>query len=457
MLRGQRAVIRTATAIMTVALSVGHLHAQTANSAKTGSLDLTSRVQYDTNPNLTFGTPTAELTVSERADFNVSTETRTQKFQLSGGGSARYTFASGGGSVLDFVRPDVNLRYTNDVKGAGVQATAKYQTVDVVGFYDIDPSVVTIIVADPGTITNWGGSVFADFGRNAPASFSFGLNYNKDDVNGTADPTLFDNSLTSFNAGAGLRFSPVTQGDLRIGHQIYDASDAVSTRTVTSTVDFTVTHELKSALKLTGNVGYLTRDLTQSGTTAQRSGFKAGLRVDQARPAGDLFGRIDYDGTGPSTRTSLTVGGSIQMPAADISGSVTAANVSGSGLELIGSASYAQQMSDGSLRFGVNQAFTTNQNDQEILTTRLNFQYLKNVTSNSDVNVSLNYTRSEDAGAGSYPTQNRATLGAAYSRALTPDWNMSVGYNHRLYSDDTNRADSDSVYLTLSRNVQFSF
>jgi hypothetical protein len=145
------------------------------------------------------------------------------------------------------------------------------------------------------------------------------------------------------------------------------------------------------------------------------------------------------------------------MPAADISGSVTAANVSGSGLELIGSASYAQQMSDGSLRFGVNQAFTTNQNDQEILTTRLNFQYLKNVTSNSDVNVSLNYTRSEDAGAGSYPTQNRATLGAAYSRALTPDWNMSVGYNHRLYSDDTNRADSDSVYLTLSRNVQFSF
>lgn len=457
MLRGQRAVLRTATAFMTVALSVGHLHAQTANSSKTGSLDLTSRVQYDTNPNLTFGTPTGELTVSERADFNVTSETRTQRFDLSGGGSARYTFSGGAGGTFDFVRPDVNLRYSNDVKNAGVQATARYLTTDVVGFYDIDPSAVTIIVADPGTITNWGGSVSADFGRNAPASFNFGLSYNKDDVNGTADPTLYDSSSAAVNAGASLRFSPVTQGDVQLRHQIYDADDAASTRTQTSTVDVSVSHELKSALTLTGNLGYLTRDITVLGTSSQRSGFQAGLRVDQARPAGGVFGRIAYDGTGPSDRTSLTLGGSVQMPAADISGSVTAANVTGSGLELIGAASYSQQLADGSVRFGVNQAFTTNQNDQEILTTRLNFQFLKNVTSSSDLNVSLNYTRSEDAGAGSYPTQNRATLGAAYNHALTPDWNMSVGYNHRVYSDDTSRADSDSVYLSLSRNVQFSF
>ena len=72
--------------------------------------------------------------------------------------------------------------------------------------------------------------------------------------------------------------------------------------------------------------------------------------------------------------------------------------------------------------------------------------------------MALNASRSEDAGAGAAATLNRATVSATYSRELTADWDMLLGYSHRASSGSAvATANADSVFLTLTRNIQFGF
>ena len=454
MSRGQRAVKRTTLlAIVAVALSGGLGHAQTVNSARTGSIDLTTRLQYDTNPNLTTGAASGQFSASERLDFSVLTETRSQQFQADGGGAIRYDDANG----LTFVRPDIRLRYSMDAKNSDVTARFGYRETDVVGFFDIDPSAATILISDPGTLRTLSGGATVNLAKNAPFTFSASVDHTAVEVRNTIDPTLFDTFDTTVSASAGLRFSGVTQGTLTVSHNIFSADDATQTLTNTTSANFSISHEVKSALTVTGDVGYLRRDLELSGTSTVRDGFRVGVGVDQARPAGNVFGRLTFDRTRPTERSSLTIGGSRQLPAGNLNGSLTASYVPGTGYEFCGSAGYDQQLPDGSFRFNLDQSFQTDQNDNETLTTRFGLGYRKNVTATSNLSVNFNFARIEDAGAGTTPTVDRATLAATYDRAITPDWNMSVGYAHRLLSDAGGRADSDSVFLSLSRNVQFGF
>ena len=454
MLRGQRAVLKISVlAMAAVAASGGFGYAQTTNSARTGSVDLTTRLQYDTNPNLQVSNPSGEFTVSERLNFSILMETRSQQFSATGGADAQYSSSNG----VDLTRPDVRLRYSTDRKNSNFNARVGYSEVDVVGSFDIDPSAAVILISDPGTLRTLSGGATVNVGLNAPFTFTGNVDHRDVQVLNTLDPSLFDSSNTVVGGTGQLRFSPVTQGTVSVAHNMYSANDATQTKTDTTTADFSISHEVKSALTLSANVGYLRRDLELNGASNVRSGFKAGLGVNQDRPAGAIFGQFSYDQTGPSDRTSLTLGGSQQMPTGALGASVTAANVQGSGLQLIGNANYTQQLSDGSIRLNLNQAFQTDQNDNETLTTRLGLGFQQNVTATSNLSVDLNYARVEDAGNGSQPTQNRASLAAAYDRALTPDWNMSVGYTHRLFSDPNGTANSDSVFLSLSRNVQFGF
>ncbi len=455
--RGPRANLTIFAATLAVAFCGGQGFAQTPASPTTGTVNLTSRIDYNTNPGLLTVGPVPELSVSERFSFSLTTETRNQSLTASGAGSLRLVNV-GGANSFNFTQPNLNLTYMRDVANASVSANFNYWSGEVVSSFDSDPTAAVVLVVDSGTLTTTRASVGLQYGITAPLGVSVNLSQNRNVYAGTTDPSLFDSTTTTLAKSLSMRISPVTQGQLDLSFSDYNAADATMTSTQTTNLGFSVSHELRSALLLQGDLGVQSRTTAAGGPASTRTGVNAGLKLTQTTPRGDIFAGVRVDQTGPPNITSLNIGRTLPLPAGQLSGSVTASNVSGTGLQLYGDAAYNQQLADGSIDVSLSQSLTTDVFDQDVLLSRINLGYTQNVTANSSVNLGVNVTRSSDAGSGAAPTQNRGSLTASYDRMLTPEWDMSVGYQHSFYSSSTSPlANSDELFLTLTRNIQFGF
>ena len=108
--RGPRANLTIFAATLAVAFCGGQGFAQTPASPTTGTVNLTSRIDYNTNPGLLTVGPVPELSVSERFSFSLTTETRNQSLTASGAGSLRLVNV-GGANSFNFTQPNLNLTY----------------------------------------------------------------------------------------------------------------------------------------------------------------------------------------------------------------------------------------------------------------------------------------------------------------------------------------------------------
>ena len=432
---------------------------QQPSSPVSGSLQLSSSAELDTNAGLAPTSPGARLKFSERIRVNVTSETSNQILRFTGSGWADVTFQPGGGTAFNFGNPNLRLSYNRDAANAAFAGSADYWSGDIVSAYDIDPTAGVFLVVDDGTLTRTGVNVGVQTGLRAPLGLSLDFIYDGVDYEGTTDPALFDTITAQYMAAADMRISPVTQGRVSAGVVTYeDSAVPVALSTVTTSYDFAVTHELRRALTLDANIGVQEREVTSGGPLGTRTGMSGGVRATQLLPRGDVFAGVSFDETGPANRTNLSFGHSLTLPAGSVSASLTATDIQGHGVRLLGNASYSQQLSDGTFDMSLGQSIGTNQLDEDVLTTQFGVAYGQQVTAASDLNLSFNLTRTEDGGAGSAPTRSRATFTASYDQALTPEWDMSVGYRYRAFSSETvSAANSNAIFLNLTRNIDFGF
>ena len=192
--------------------------------------------------------------------------------------------------------------------------------------------------------------------------------------------------------------------------------------------------------------------------TTTTSGIFGGLDVTQTLPNGSVYGGLQFDDSGASSSTALTIGRSLDLPSGTLSANLTA-DWSGVGsAQILGTANYTQQLPDGSVSVDFSQTLTTDSLSQDIKFSTLGIGYQKSLNSNTGLSLDLDLRRTEDAGGGVAATLNRASLSAAYTQALTPDWDLSVGYTHLQNSGSAiASATSDKVFLRLTRDIQFGF
>jgi hypothetical protein len=90
------------------------------------------------------------------------------------------------------------------------------------------------------------------------------------------------------------------------------------------------------------------------------------------------------------------------------------------------------------------------------LLTALSLGYSHTLSRLSSVNVNVLASESEDT-ATNLATRN-ASLGVSYSRSLTRDWGMNLGYRHRIRDEDgAPSANSDSFFLTIRRDFEIKY
>ncbi len=456
MSRGKIKTIQAALTVMVVAFGATETVAQ--NSGFSGNIALTSTVDFDTNPGLVAVSPGTVFGITEKLGFSVKSETSTQLLEFVGNAGLSYSQTFGGGTVTSFNTPTGTLRYFRESANSNLDLSGSFWTGDVVSSFDADPSAATSIIVDTGTLTTANAALVYNWGVNSPLGFSLNASYDQRDYESITNPLLFDETTSQIGALANLRISPSTQGTLSVNYIDYVAGDAISTNSQTTDFSFGVNHDLANALLLTGNVGFRDKTTTASGVTTVSNGFFGGVGLTQTVSNGSVFGNVRFDGSRALTTTALTFGRSLDLTDGSLTGTLTADMVTGADVQLLATAAYTKQFTDGAFSLDLSQALYTDNLGQDIKQSNLAIAYQKNLNSNAGLNLSLDLSRSENGGAGSFAALNRATLSASYSQALTSDWDVAVGYAHRQNSGDAiATASSDSVFLTLTRNLQFGF
>ena len=231
-----------------------------------------------------------------------------------------------------------------------------------------------------------------------------------------------------------------------------------STGVLTTAFNFSVSHAVASALTVSGNIGFRERVTTAGGPATTTSGIIASVDVVRDLASGSVFGGITYDAAGARTSTALSFGRTLDLPSGSLTASLEANRTAGSRVQLLGRAAYQRDLPSGTLTVDLNQSLTTDTFDQDIKVSSLGINYDQALTSSTGLNLAMNISRSEDSGAGVAATFNRATASATFSNQLTSDWDMQLGYRHRLsFGSTVATASSDSIFLTLTRNIQFGF
>ncbi len=458
MSRGKTRTLQAVLTVSTLAIGAGGATAQDLDPAVSGNLSFSSNLVLDTNPSLAAVSSGAVLEFSEDIGFSLQSETSTQTLQFSVSTGFAISTTVGGGTDTSFEPPAVDFLYRREGANANFEVSADYWNGDVTSAFDIDPTDETFLIVDSGVLVRSSAALAYSWGLNAPLGFSVSASFDTRNYDGTTDPALFDTTTTSFSGAANFRLSPATNGSLTATLTDYTSDDAFATSSETKELGLTISHELATGLTVDGNVGFRDVATIASGAPSTENGIYFGVDLTQPVPNGSFFGGIQVDQSGSTNTTALTFGRSLDLPDGNLTASITADQAVGSSVMLLGSLSYLRELSDGSITVDASQTLSTNTLSEDVRFSTLGIAYTKILNSNSGMVLAFDISRSEDGGAGAAETLNRATLSASYSREITEDWDMSVGYTHRQNTGSaTATGVSDSIFLTLTRDLEFRF
>lgn len=436
-------------------------------------IGVNSRLTVDDNFQLRPGSTGTSTIFDNKLTFGLSSTTGTQQFRLNGSGIFRYADIPGR-TISGFEDPNLRLRYKIENSNSRLTVSGNYRSVDR-EFLDpfaveqeeeafnatnslINPGAPELDT-DGGTRTTRNAAVRYETGLNAPLGFSFGMSHDEREYSGLVivNPRLFDTRTDRINATATAKLSPVTTLRFNAGLTRYEADDSVQTER--ETVDYSVglTQDINPVLVLDAQIGWTDVDTDTTGGSSNRSGTNGSLKLSKTLSRGSIFAALDSSLNQNGTRTSLRFGRDLQLPNGNLSASLGLTRTPQGNTDYNAAVTYDHTLKSSNITVALKRDVSTNNIDEEILDTRLTVGYGYQIDAISSLNLSMNYGRTESADAlSSVPTETRATLSAAYTRALTQDWNMTGGVTWRRKTEDAvGDATSNSVFLSLDRNFSF--
>jgi hypothetical protein len=435
------------------ALFSGTAEAQDGPSATSGVLNFTTSVVSDSNEGLDPVSAGTSLSASEILSLGVVSETRTQSFRFSIDTGITYDDDPAGGTTLTFASPDLDFGYSRQSANSSFNLGASYNTGDVVDAIGQNPAAVAV---DDGIVNVTSVSFGLQTGIEAPVGFDISGSAQNSDYAGTTDPDLVDNQDMSLSASVNLRFSPVTDGSITASRSSSSAETAGNLKTETVSYSFGLSHELRRGLSVSGSLGMRENTTTEFLVTSETDGLFGNFGISQDLPNGSIFGDLSFDESEAVRSTSLTFGGSTNLKDGALSASITATADGVFGNQVLGSLDYSKELASGAITVGLSQSIEQDVLDNDQKFSSVEMSYSQEINSVSGFDLSLDLSQTKDLTTSDTSTFTELSVG--YSREVTRDWDLSVGYSHRRFSETGSAdADSDSLYLSLSRSVALSF
>lgn len=394
--------------------------------------------------------------------FGLSNITPTQSLTLDA--STILRFANIPGRTVSGVEdPTVRLRYVLTGLNSTLSVDGRYRTADreFLNPFQIEQEEQALgqLIGGGGVVT-WQtlGATFVT-GINDPLGFQISARHDERYYDATAEalsPTLFDQVTDSATATVTAKVSPLVQLRGSVGLTEYSAEDSVSTDR--ETIDYAIgaVMDINPVLTLDAQVGYTEVTTDTTGGRTVRSGTTSNVQLTQTLTNGSVFGGFTSTVNQNGTRNVVTVGRDFQLASGTLSATVGMTRTPAGNTRSSGSLAYTRTMRSSDISVTAGRSVTTNGLNQDVFNTRVGVNYSYAINNVSQLNLGLNWGRSESAD--SIPGFNETTrtdLLASYSHALTQDWGLTGGLKLRHRSDNTGDAQSNAIFLTLDRTFSY--
>lgn len=363
------------------------------------------------------------------------------------------------GTDSEFVDPFTQLTYQRTRANSQLALLAEYRERDLAFNRSLtDTNLDGVIDASDviGTIgdqVDTRGRLDWETGLNDPLGFRFTYNHFERRYTNTIDPNLFDNETDVYSATALFAFTPVLQGNLRIGYTDFEAEDSVQTDRQTTVVSTGLTYDVSPITTISADIGYSQVDDTQRATNTNdvTEDFVWSFVWNKALPDGDADIALDQTFGVNGTRTNAVFGRSYQRANQVLSFNAGLTRGPFDEVTPIGRIDYSYQLTSSRIGAAIQRRVGTSTQSVETRQTLAFLTYDYFINPLSALSFSVDFIDQEDEGTGSSNPRQRGTFNASYSRVITKDWAVNIGYQYEMDDQNGFKADSNSVFLTLGR------
>jgi hypothetical protein len=419
------------------------------------AFDLGSSLAYDGNPEFSASGSPGGLRFDTSLGLTLNSVTRDQQFSLGLSSLARLLPQDEAG----FADPVLTLVYGQQGANSSLSLQANLQTTEVDLFEPLigaDGTVSTTdILATTGTITSRAATLSLATGRQGPLGFDLATSLNDRIYSDTSDPSVFNSTSQSLQAGVQLRLPDGGREiSLNTSLGISEFDNAAQTHRESRSLGFGLSQELRPDMTVQANLGQTTVTTDQIGVAGvTSSGATGSLGLNLALERGTASVALSSDRDALGSRQSLSLSRALDLPNGSFSGDLGLnTRGGGQGGQLVGNLSYEQQLATGSVALSLSRQVSLDGDDQDVANTVLGLSYQQQINDLSSMGLSVSVLGTGSGGTAGVAEALRQTLSASYSRALTADWQVTTGYQFRsLAPEGADRTEASSIFLTINR------
>lgn len=309
------------------------------------------------------------------------------------------------------------------------------------------------VIGTIGDQVNTRGNLDWQTGLNDPLGFRFSYNHRERTYTNTIDPNLFDNRSDDYSAAVLFQFSPVLQGNLGIDYQDFAAEDSVRTDRQTTVASIGAIYNISPITTLSANIGYSQVDDTQRANNINdvTEDFVWNIAWSKTLPDGTADVLFDQTFGVNGSRINATVGRTFQRSSGLFGFNIGFTRGPFDEVTPIGQIDYSYQLASSRIGATIQRRVGTSTQSVETRQTLAFLTYDYFINPVSGLTFSASFIDQEDEGTGSSNPRQRGTFNASYTRAITKDWAMNIGYQYEMDDQNGFKATSNSVFLTLGR------
>jgi hypothetical protein len=415
--------------------------------------DLGSSLTYDDNPDLAPGGSEPRLSFDTRLGLTLNSTTRDQGLSAGLSGLARLE-----GEHLTLRDPTATLSYGLIGANSRLSVNLDYRQSDV-DLFEPQPQAdgtlsTTDLLATDGTVTSQSARLSFATGLEGPLGLDLVASVSARDYSVTTDPDVYDSTSNSLSLGVHLR-TPAAGRDISLtaSRSASDYDDAAQTTRESQGLTLGVTQTLRPDLTLQASLGQSTASSRAGGVvTSESTGLTGSVGLQATLPNGTAGVSLSSARDAVGTRETLRVTRSMDLPTGALGAELALTSRAGQEGQVIGRLTYGIAMPTDRFDVSLSREVTLNTDNQDVANTVLGLEYQHQITEQSRLGLSLDLTDTGSGGSAGVDGSLRQTVTASYSQDLTTDWQLTAGYQFRsLDSTTADRADANSLYLTISR------
>lgn len=419
-------------------------------------LDLTTGVRVTDNEARVADPPDGTSTLSEtRLGLTFDTRTRTQRLTARAGGVFEFgAYADEELADPGFQSPFLALDYGLRRKNAELSFDARYSEFDVGSERTFDLDGEDLIV-DRGTRANTRIGAAITLGLQGPLRYSAEALFTERTFFDTTDPDLTDLTRFSLDQRLSLALTRSTRLTFDLDYAQTDEADGTDREEISTDyllgLEHLTTRGLTASARFGLGVEETTRTIDGDRSTDREEEPILTLSVTQALPNGAVSGEFNRRLTAQGLRSNLTFGRSMDLRVGGLEATLGVAELGEDDLTVIGSLTYDRPTPTGVLGLRLSRRVNyTDDTDVERFDAAMNYRHQIDRLSSVALDLGLASSISLDP---EEADREQANLRVTYTRQVTRDWDVNVGYAYSSsQSDDDDRVTENAVFANVSRS-----